>query len=58
MRYQVASVKDVDGKESVLIYAVDRADALNAVQGLFTSDPVVLGEVDGSQLLQYCVSFR
>ncbi len=47
MRYRVVSVKEEDGRESIFIYAVDRAEALQQVSGLFTSPPVVLGEVDG-----------
>ena len=51
MQYLVASVKDETGRESVVVYAADRADALQAVQGLFVSPPVQLGEISGMQSL-------
>ena len=47
MLYRVASMKDDDGKETVLVYAVDREDALKSVPGLFTSALEPLGEVNG-----------
>ena len=47
MRYRVVSVKDEANRESVLVYAVDRHEALQHVSGLFASPPVVLGEIEG-----------
>ncbi|KAH9941162.1 isoleucyl-tRNA synthetase [Epithele typhae] len=50
MRYRVASVASEAG-QSFLVYALDRADALHAIPGLFPSPPTVLGEFDGSNLV-------
>ena len=47
MTYRVTSVKRDDGEESVLVYAVDREDALKSVPGLLTSSLEPLGEVKG-----------
>ena len=47
MRYQVVSVKDEAGQESVYVYAADRSEALQAVPALFATAPVLLGEIDG-----------
>ncbi len=47
MRYRVVSVKDESDRESILVYAVDRDEALRQVPGLFPSSPVVLGEIEG-----------
>ena len=51
MRYQVVLIKDDSGRESVLVYAVDRADALQAIPALFASPPILLGELEGELLL-------
>lgn len=47
MRYRVASIKNGDDRESVLVYAADREEALQHVTGLFSSAPVVIGEIEG-----------
>ena len=47
IRYRVVSVKDECDRESILVYAVDRDEALRQVPGLFASSPVVLGEIEG-----------
>ncbi|KAI0747007.1 isoleucyl-tRNA synthetase [Daedaleopsis nitida] len=51
MRYRVVSVQDEGGRESVMVYAADREEALSLVSGLFSSAPVLLGEIDGSDLV-------
>ncbi|KAI0702048.1 isoleucyl-tRNA synthetase [Cerioporus squamosus] len=51
MWYRLVSVKDEGGRESALVYAVERDEALQHVPGLFASPPVVLGEIEGSDLV-------
>ena len=53
MQYRVVSVKGDSDRESVLIYAAEREDALKLVPGLFASPPVPLGEVLGMSLHHY-----
>ncbi|KAI0711391.1 isoleucyl-tRNA synthetase [Earliella scabrosa] len=50
MRYRVASVTEDSGRQSMLVYAADREEALQQVSGLFSSPPVVLGEIQGIDL--------
>lgn len=47
MRYRVVSVKDEADRESVLVYAAERDEALQQIPGLFASPPVILGEIEG-----------
>lgn len=47
MRYRVVSVQEDDGRESIMVYAADREEALSLVSGVFSSAPVLLGEIDG-----------
>ncbi|KAI0827156.1 isoleucyl-tRNA synthetase [Trametes gibbosa] len=53
MRYHVVATKDSSEgfTESVLIYAADRADALRETPGLLSPQCELLGEVDGSDLV-------
>ena len=54
MRYRVISVKDEADRESVLVYAVDRDEALQQVPGLLASPPIVLGEIEGLPAFLTC----
>lgn len=50
MDYHVVAVKDgpeEGSAESLLIYAAERADALQEIQGLFPTPPVHIGELEG-----------
>lgn len=50
MEYHVVAVKDSPEEgspESLLIYAAERADALQEIQGLFPVPPVHIGELEG-----------
>ncbi|KAL1943823.1 hypothetical protein VTO73DRAFT_3641 [Trametes versicolor] len=54
MDYHVVAVKDgpeEGSAESLLIYAAERADALQEIQGLFPTPPVHIGELEGSDLV-------
>lgn len=53
MDYHVVAVKDgpeEGSAESLLIYAAERADALQEIQGLFPTPPVHIGELEGISL--------
>ena len=51
MPYRVVSVKDTDDQESTFVYAVDREEALQQVTGLFSSQPTLVGELEGMHLI-------
>ncbi|CDO75434.1 hypothetical protein BN946_scf184693.g3 [Trametes cinnabarina] len=58
MRYRIVAVKEnshdsPEGseRESIVIYAADREDALREIQGVLPSPAIPLGEVDGFELV-------